>query len=458
MTLLHPRRPLAAAPALAAAAFFLTLAIQSPASAQESGDSPAGDAPAGDAAPSEPAPQPAANDDGETQTGQTGSGENEREKPEAKPKDEAKKDKAQPSAPAQPALPQPDPQWAKQNVWTEVPAAGPIADDYALVGEYEGMIPVAAFRQDADLPPRAQIGVPEDLVPAGQSGDRRPASLQVTSLGGGRFRANYYDSRLPGVAEDDSMADPATLLGARGGRSVVLAGQDQAMFVSPDRCVIVSPDGGVVAELERVERSSPTLGVAPPEGAVMLFDGQSTDQFTAGEMTDTGLLKAGADVDYLLTDFDLHAEFRIPFMPDQEGQARGNSGLYLQGRYECQVLDSFGLDRVFNGLGAIYRVRPARLNMALPPLVWQTYDVRFTAARFNADGSKRRPAHVSSWVNGTLVQDDVALESKTGHGKDEGPEPLATRLQDHKDPVRYRNIWVIDRGVAGTLEFPVMAK
>ena len=328
-----------------------------------------------------------------------------------------------------PAGPQPDPVWAEQNVWTEVPSEGPVAEDYALVGEFSGELT--------------------------EGEAKRAVSLQVTSLGDGQFRGNWYGGSLPGIVEGGSMADPAVVRGARGGTTVVLAGQDRAVFVSPESCVVVSPTAGVVGELARVRRTSTTLGAAPPEGAVVLFDGSSTDQFTKAEATEAGILRQGAEINYLLTDFDLHAEFRIPFMPDAREQARGNSGLYLQGRYECQVLDSFGLDRVFNGLGAIYRTRKPAINMALPPLVWQTYDVRFTAARFNVDGSKRRPAHLTSYVNGVLVQDDVAIETKTGHGKDEGAEPLPTRLQDHKDPVRYRNVWVIDRGIAGAADFPV---
>ena len=338
--------------------------------------------------------------------------------------------------PAPPAEPVPDPQWAEKNVWTEVPQMGPAAKDYAVVGEFTGSLA------------------------SGEGDQTRVVSLQVTSLGSDQFRGNLYDGGLPGTGDGGggSTADPQTLLGVRGGDTVALVSDGRAIFVSPDGCTVVTAGGEVAGRLDRVRRSSPTLGAAPPPGALVLFDGGSTDQFTKAEKTETGVLRAGADINYLLTDFDLHAEFRIPFMPDGRDQGRGNSGLYLQGRYECQVLDSFGLDRVFNGLGAIYRTRAPELNMALPPLVWQTYDVRFTAARFNADGSKRRPAHVTSWVNGTVVQDDVTLQTKTGHGKPEGVEPLPTRLQDHSDPVRYRNVWVIDRGIAGMVEFPVLAE
>ena len=120
---------------------------------------------------------------------------------------------------------------------------------------------------------------------------------------------------------------------------------------------------------------------------------------------------------------------------------------------ECQVLDSFALIPKIDGLGALYRFRPPAINMCFPPLVWQTYDVQFTAPRWNADGTKARNATITSWVNGVKVQDNVSLPNKTGAGKIEEPLLLPTRFQNHGDPVRFRNIWVVDRGLA-TGEFP----
>jgi hypothetical protein len=95
--------------------------------------------------------------------------------------------------------------------------------------------------------------------------------------------------------------------------------------------------------------------------------------------------------------------------------------------------------------------------MCLPPLQWQTYDIVFTAPRWASDGTKIRNATVTSWLNGVKVQDNVSMESKTGAGKPEEPVLLPTKIQDHKDQVRFRNIWAIDRGLA-TGEFPVMVK
>lgn len=109
---------------------------------------------------------------------------------------------------------------------------------------------------------------------------------------------------------------------------------------------------------------------------------------------------------------------------------------------------------MLNGLGAIYRFKKPDVNMCLPPLVWQTYDIQFTAPRWASDGTKLREAHITSWVNGVKVQDNVALPTKTGHGKEESPTLEPIKLQDHKNEVRFRNVWVIDRGLV-TVEFPV---
>ena len=92
--------------------------------------------------------------------------------------------------------------------------------------------------------------------------------------------------------------------------------------------------------------------------------------------------------------------------------------------------------------------------MAFPPLSWQTYDVQFTAPRWAADGSKVRNAHITSWVNGVKVQDNVDLPNKTGAGKQEEPTLLPIRFQDHGDPVRFRNMWLVDRGLT-IVDFPV---
>lgn len=125
-------------------------------------------------------------------------------------------------------------------------------------------------------------------------------------------------------------------------------------------------------ELEKVHRTSPTIGAEPPRGAVVLFDGteQSLKEHwqDGARMTDDGLLMEGVTSRDTFRDFSLHIEFRLPFMPYARGQARGNSGIYYQGRYETQMLDSFGLEGKDNETGGIYEIRDPDLNMCLPPL------------------------------------------------------------------------------------------
>jgi hypothetical protein len=143
----------------------------------------------------------------------------------------------------------------------------------------------------------------------------------------------------------------------------------------------------------------------------------------------------------------LHIEFRIPYQPEDRGQGRGNSGIYAQGRYEVQMLDSFGLAGKHNECGGIYSVKDPDVNMCLPPLSWQTYDFDYTAAKFDADGKLVAPPRMTVHHNGVLIHDDVELpgdRSTTAAPSKPGPEPGPVYLQNHGCPVRYRNIWVVE--------------
>jgi len=140
-----------------------------------------------------------------------------------------------------------------------------------------------------------------------------------------------------------------------------------------------------------------------------------------------------------------HVEFQTPSMPDATGQARGNSGVYLQGRYEVQVLDSYGLELGPGDCGSIYGKKIAAVNASRPPERWQSYDIEFTAPRFDAGGKKTSSARMTVWHNGIQIHDDVEVDGPTAAGETvEGPlGPLL--LQDHGNPVRYRNVWVLPR-------------
>ncbi len=199
------------------------------------------------------------------------------------------------------------------------------------------------------------------------------------------------------------------------------------------------------AELRRIERKSPTLGARPPEGALVLFDGASADLFVGGKLVDEQWLLADCESKETFGDHSLHLEFRTPFKPSARGQARGNSGVYLQSRYEMQVLDSFGLSGENNECGGIYSIQRPAVNMCLPPLTWQTYDYDFTAAKYNDEGEKIANARVTVKHNGVVIHDDLELTHGTPGRKAEGPGEEPLYLQGHGNPVVYRNIWAVKR-------------
>lgn len=343
----------------------------------------------------------------------------------------------------------PAPKNGKGPAYTEPPKKDP---NYQLIGEFIG--PIAKEKEAGSEPSEDEAGGGD--AGAGEAGAQEASTemlgLQIRSIGGDEFEAMSFMGGLPG--QDQHKPTPIRMIGRRSGDFVVLSGGPWAIFVEKDSCLLLDRKGNKVGQLQRIHRTSPTLGARPPKDSIVLFDGTNIDHFTNAQMTKDGLLMEGADLKPMFQDFNMHVEFRLPYMPEADGQQRANSGLYLQSRYECQVLDSFATDPVFNGCGALYRFRKPDFNMCLPPLVWQSYDVQFTAPRWAADGTKLRDAHLTSWVNGVKVHDNVALPDKTGAGKQEEPVLLPIRIQDHGDPVRFRNIWIVDRGLAMG-EFPV---
>jgi hypothetical protein len=143
-------------------------------------------------------------------------------------------------------------------------------------------------------------------------------------------------------------------------------------------------------------------------------------------------------------DFRLHLEFWVPLLPDRHGQARGNSGVFLQGRYEIQVLDSFHNDTYANGAcGALYGIIAPSKNASKPPEQWQTYDITLHAPRLDDGGKVVRPGEITVVQNGVTVIDHGRFDHVTGGAIDEQlNEPGPLLLQDHGCKVRYRNIWL----------------
>lgn len=201
----------------------------------------------------------------------------------------------------------------------------------------------------------------------------------------------------------------------------------------------------------------------PPEAAVILFDGTDHSNWTtldggspAWEVADGAMTVTAGEGDIVsrekFTDFLLHLEFMTPDMPDATGQAKGNSGVFLQGRYEIQVLDSYGIDVPGMGdCGAIYNQSASLVNACKPPLEWQTYDAIFRAARISDSGEIEESARVTVLQNGIVIQNNVQIEGATGGATDEdaaAPGPL--RLQDHGNSVKYRNIWAVPLPLKGS--------
>ncbi|MEQ9408228.1 MAG: DUF1080 domain-containing protein [Fuerstiella sp.] len=300
-----------------------------------------------------------------------------------------------------------------------------VDEDYQFQGEYAGLI------------------LPDD----GRTNPvYRRVGVQVVALGNGEFDAVQYEFGLPGAGWNKR--EKRKLHGTRIDNILNLYGDGLLAEVQDNHLLLKSERGYNLGRFPRVVRQSPTLGKKPPHNALVLFDGTNADEFHNGRITEDGLLMEGADFKRTFTDFTLHLEFRLPYMPAARGQKRGNSGVYLQSRYEVQVLDSFGLDGAFNECGALYRYQPPLLNMCLPPLQWQTYDITFLSPRFDSAGNKTCNACLTVVHNGVKVHDKFEVEHKTGAGRPESADPYPIRLQNHSDPVRFRNIWIVEHGSA----------
>ena len=286
-------------------------------------------------------------------------------------------------------------------LWTDPATATAEDPDFALQGEYQA----------------AGVG------------------LRATAVGKGRFFVGEYAGGLPGAGWDGTA--PA--------------------FSTIDRAALAAR---VDDKMERVQRDSPTLGKKAPDGAVVLFAGEAND-LVKGEIKD-GLLWAGSSTTGEYGSFHLHVEFRLPYKPHTplSSQDRGNSGLYLQNRYEVQVLDTFGLvyDKQQLGdalklhsepeqwCGCLYKFKAADLPMSLPALFWQTYDIDFTAPTFDAAGEKTANARITVVHNGVKIHDDVELPKGTGAGGSRAEVPRGPiNFQGHGNPTAFRNVWLIEK-------------
>jgi hypothetical protein len=298
--------------------------------------------------------------------------------------------------------------------------AGP---DYKIQGEYDG---------DAGAANGGKMGV------------------QVLALGDDKFRAVFYEGGLPGAGWNGKTKTQVD--GQRAGDAVTFRNNDLTATIAADGTEMsaVTPAGQKLWTVRKTVRQSPTLGAKPPDGAKVLYASpeDAESRWQGGHADPRGLLAAGAKTKDKFKDCTLHVEFLLPFKALGRGQDRGNSGVYLQDRYECQVLDSFGLKGENNECGGFYQQFAPSVNMCLPPLQWQTYDIDFTAAKFDATGNKTAKATVTVRHNGVVIHDNVELAKPTpggGLSNKDTADPGPIQLQGHGNPVFYRNIWIVEK-------------
>jgi hypothetical protein len=324
---------------------------------------------------------------------------------------------------------------------------------------------------DPTLPP--DFKVQGEYIGAAKGGEK--LGCQVIALGNGAFQAVLLPGGLPGAGWDgknkilmDGHLEGTGISGAvfqpAAGTRKYLAREAEAFsatstFPPPgqkDYSATVAGDtlagkaaGGETFELKKVVRKSPTLGAKPPQGALVLFDGKDTEEWTGGRLDKaTGNLNTdGKDIlsKRKFNNYVLHLEFLLPYRPDARGQGRGNSGVYQVDHYEVQVLDSFGLDGKNNECGGVYTKAAPKVNMCLPPLTWQTYDIEFTNA-VQENGKKVKNARLTAKHNGVVIHDDLEIDGPTGGHRSE-PEgtPGPIKLQGHGNPLQYRNIWIVEK-------------
>lgn len=190
----------------------------------------------------------------------------------------------------------------------------------------------------------------------------------------------------------------------------------------------------------------------PPSDAIVLFDGTDLSHWKNGERwtIEEGDMIAGKGPvasKETFGDCHVHIEWSAPTPPKGKGQGRGNSGLFLMGIYEIQILDSYDNETYHDGqAGAIYKQTPPMANAMRPPGQWNTYDVLWTAPKFNDDGSLQSPAYMTAIHNGVVILNHFELKGDTPYNRPpkytKHPEKGPLQLQDHGNPVRFRNIWV----------------
>lgn len=323
--------------------------------------------------------------------------------------------------------------------------------------------------KDSTLP--ADFKVQGEYAGGDSSGNN--IGCQVIALGNGRFQAVVYPGGLPGdgwngkdkfLLDGKTDGEKTTFKPVTGKRQYLAQSPDQFSATSKmplaehkyeaaiggEKLIVADEANGKMWALSKKTRQSPSLGMKAPEGALVLFDGNNKEQWNGGRLDEkTKLLNTdGKDITTKkkFNNYTMHVEFLLPYRPDARGQGRGNSGFYQVDMYEAQILDSFGLDGKNNECGGIYTKLDPKVNMCLPPLQWQSYDVDFTNAEAGADGKVSKNARITLKHNGMVILDNAEIKGKTGGAREE-PEgtPGVIRLQGHGNPLQFRNIWIVEK-------------
>lgn len=329
-----------------------------------------------------------------------------------------------------------------KGVYATVKDAVKAGPDFLIQGEYEGTVGGDA---------KNKIGV------------------QVIALGDGNFQAVFLSGGLPGAGWDEKTKilcqgklgqGKVVFVPAKGERKYMAKppeqfsateafppkGQKAYTAVFTGGRLTGKTDTGKVIKVAKVLRKSPTLGAKPPSGATVLLAYEPGKAPSLDEWANTkwktfrqGFMRnersgGNRTKKQFEGPWKLHVEFMSPFQPGARSQGRGNSGVFPPGGREVQVLDSFGLVGKPNECGGIYKSHSPRVNMCLPPLSWQTYDITYHPAKPAADGKKGEQAYYEVVHNGVTIHEKMKLG-----GSRKGP----LSVQDHGNPVSYRNVWIV---------------
>ena len=290
--------------------------------------------------------------------------------------------------------------------------------------------PEVAAREDADFSIQGEYS-------------NETTGAQVVALGRGEFDIYLLEGGLPGAGWEPGKLRTKLHAVTKDGKITATADAGKISASLESGKLTVTQADGTRQVLTRLQRSSPTLEAEPPGNAILL----SADQWENAKVENGFLTANGSTTRLRFGSYTLHLEFRTPYKPHASGQKRGNSGVYHSGRWETQILDSFGLDGRDNECGGLYSIAKPKLNMCLPPLTWQTYDVEFSAAKFDASGQRTAWPRITVRLNGIVIHDNVELAKdfttsaplSTPLTSPEGP----IHLQQHDNPVAFRNLWLI---------------